>query len=139
MHEISELKQDAEASIRDVVHFTKKESNDEVKADRALKSFAVAIRTLDDLNAFAHGLRNQRYKTSAMVYIDGQEPQKADMRQLLNKIIHAGHFKWELDQEPPSIICRAMNSKDWQKMVFEVRDLEKFVREHLAQVAVDAT
>uniref|UniRef100_UPI003BAB9A35 hypothetical protein n=1 Tax=Stappia sp. TaxID=1870903 RepID=UPI003BAB9A35 len=139
MHEISELKQDAEASIRDVMHFTKKESNDEIKADRALNSFAVAIRTLDDLNVFAHGLRNQRYKTSATVYKDGQAPTKTDMRQLLNKIIHARHFKWELDQEPPSIICSAMDSEDWKMMVFEVRDLEKFVRDHLAQVAVDAT
>ena len=88
----------------------------ERRADRALLEMAVQLRALDDLNDLNSSFQQQTLPSLGIVVQGDGSQTELYFRDMMNKIIHAGGFSWELaDVKAPTIVCLSNDGTRWKE------------------------
>lgn len=87
----------------------------ERRADRALLEMSVQLRALDDLNDLHGTFKQQNMPPLGEVVQGDGSITELYFRDMTNKIMHAGGFRWELaDLTAPKIICVSTDGDRWK-------------------------
>lgn len=95
------------------------------RAEKACLELAIFLRYLDDEEDLSRYYDCETFQFGQLEFQDSS-PEELKLREVANKIIHAGGFEWDLSQPfKPKLVCIS-------------RETEKWVRARIDVVAVSA-